>query len=58
MSLFSIEFLFPFFFFLQSYACPFWAMSLNNDIWFNGPVKDAVALVSQKNCVFLVYIYG
>lgn len=27
-------------------------------IWFAGPVKDAVSLVAQTNCVFLVYIYG
>ncbi|KAI8377371.1 hypothetical protein BD560DRAFT_390901 [Blakeslea trispora] len=33
-------------------------MSLkSSDIWFNGPVRDAITLVSQKNCVFLVYIY-
>lgn len=30
----------------------------SEDIWFSGPVKDAVSLVAQRNCVFLVYIYG
>jgi hypothetical protein len=28
------------------------------DIWFAGPVKDAISLVAEKNAVFLVYIYG
>ncbi|RCH88797.1 UBX domain-containing protein 4 [Rhizopus stolonifer] len=31
--------------------------TLDNDIWFTGPVSDAIALVSQKNCTFLVYIH-
>jgi hypothetical protein len=28
------------------------------DIWFSGPVKDAISLVAEKNAVFLVYIHG
>ncbi|KAI7904310.1 uncharacterized protein BX663DRAFT_338558 [Cokeromyces recurvatus] len=27
------------------------------DIWFSGPVQDAISLVNERNCVFLVYIY-
>ncbi|CAO3701701.1 unnamed protein product [Rhizopus microsporus] len=30
---------------------------MSESVWFSGPVKDAVSLVNQKNCVFLVYIY-
>ncbi|GAA5805793.1 hypothetical protein HPULCUR_011319 [Helicostylum pulchrum] len=29
----------------------------DQDIWFSGPVGDAITLVGQRNCVFLVYIY-
>ncbi|KAI9483909.1 MAG: hypothetical protein EXX96DRAFT_648574 [Benjaminiella poitrasii] len=33
-------------------------MSLtNDDVWFSGPVKDAISLVNERNCVFLVYIH-
>lgn len=28
------------------------------DIWFNGPVANAVATVNENNLVFLVFIYG
>lgn len=31
---------------------------MNDHIWFDGPVAEAVKLVSEKNLVFLVYIYG
>jgi hypothetical protein len=27
-------------------------------VWYTGPVADAVKLVTEKNLVFLVYIYG
>ncbi|CEG66689.1 hypothetical protein RMATCC62417_03224 [Rhizopus microsporus] len=30
---------------------------MSESVWFSGPVKDAVSLVNQKDCVFLVYIY-
>lgn len=26
--------------------------------WFNGAMADAISLVAQKQCVFLVYIHG
>ncbi|KAI8082261.1 hypothetical protein BDF21DRAFT_258728 [Thamnidium elegans] len=29
----------------------------DQDIWFSGPVSDAITLVGQRNCVFLVYIH-
>lgn len=48
--IFSI-FFFLFFFFHKM-------TTLNEGNWFSGPVKDAITLVSEKNCVFLVYIYG
>jgi hypothetical protein len=28
------------------------------DIWFNGPVANAVTTVTENNLVFLVFIYG
>lgn len=33
-------------------------MNSSEDIWFSGPVQDAVSLVAERNCVFLVYIFG
>lgn len=32
-------------------------MNSSEDIWFSGPVQDAVSLVAERNCVFLVYIF-
>ncbi|CAO3654728.1 unnamed protein product [Mucor hiemalis] len=32
-------------------------MTSSEDFWFSGPVQDAVSLVAERNCVFLVYIY-
>ncbi|KAI8988428.1 hypothetical protein BDF20DRAFT_855639 [Mycotypha africana] len=29
----------------------------SDDVWFNGPVEDAITAVSRRNCVFLVYVY-
>ncbi|KAG2206696.1 hypothetical protein INT47_003638 [Mucor saturninus] len=28
-----------------------------SSVWFDGPVQDAISLVAQRNCVFLVYIH-
>ncbi|KAL7309297.1 hypothetical protein PS15m_011401 [Mucor circinelloides] len=28
-----------------------------SDIWFNGPIAEAISLVAEKQCVFLVYIH-
>lgn len=32
--------------------------TVTNNIWFEGPVSEAVALVNSKDCVFVVYIFG
>lgn len=29
-----------------------------SDIWFDGPIAEAISLVAEKQCVFLVYIHG
>ncbi|KAI9244246.1 hypothetical protein BY458DRAFT_561043 [Sporodiniella umbellata] len=31
---------------------------MSEGTWFSGPVQDAVLLVNQRNCVFIVYIHG
>lgn len=32
--------------------------TVTNNIWFEGPVSEAVALVNSRDCVFVVYIFG
>lgn len=32
--------------------------NIMTDVWFYGPVADAVKTVTQKNLVFLVFVYG
>lgn len=29
-----------------------------SNIWFDGPIAEAISLVAEKQCVFLVYIHG
>lgn len=32
--------------------------SFMSDVWFEGPIAEAVSTVTRKNLVFLVFIYG